>query len=491
VNAISRFHDDEQGIALMMALLGVVILAGLAVVFMGRATTETRASAASRDHEITIHVAEAAADRQIAEINADDLYVTTDRIGSPITFGSGVVDERAWAIDLIDDLGPDGSGNAAPAWIETDSGEAYAVRPEDAAGDPLNVLWAVGAVPGFDSPNARIRVIKLQIDRDRFIPEHALLTDGLFTFNGSAEILVPGCDPSTPQLRETTCVADVHTNSRFEQGASNSAMVQGRVSQVSGTCPSGFNAVNGCVDGGHGVAPQPVPRFEARDFYNRRDDFNPDPGGRTVDWYDLCPPGKPAAVATVRKPSGMTPCTAASEQIWPHPVTPDGSTTHRGWRWQNGAWRAGSVDAGVFYIYQADAVLTGSDGSGQRAVSILIEQDPARVTTTGSMAMTGNARLQSGLANVLFVVDGDLDMQGSGSGCGGSSLSGFIGVGEQIKIQGGVTLAGAIIVRDVAEGHPMVKRSEAGIQGTMCLDFDRNLDIDFTGRWVITYWNEL
>jgi hypothetical protein len=498
VNIVRRIDRDEAGIALMMALLAMLILGGMAAVFMSRANTEARASGASRDHESAVHVAEAAADNQVRYANLDDDHVTRDRSGTMISVASGSLgEEERWALGLLASMRPDETGTASQAWIEVDGGEGYAVRPLDSSttpNEPMNVVYGVGAVPSFDHPNARVRVIKLQIAQDQFIPEFALLTDGALRFGGNAEIVVPGCDASTVASAQATCIADVHTNQTFTNPG-NASVIEGRVSQVEGTCPSGVTATNGCVDSTGGVADREVPEFRARDFYNRGDDFNPDPEGQTVEWYDLCPPGKPVATATVRRP-GTEPCAIGSEQVWP--LSGDSSSTFRGWKWQANMWQASSVGAGVFYVYHADAKVTGSEGSQQRAVSILVEQNPSAKGSSGALDISGNPKLQAALDSVLFVTDTDLDLHGTATGgtgtsCGDTetSFSGFMGVREQLKTQGTVELRGAIIVRDVADDHNLVQRTNQGVGGTMCLEFDKDLVIDFTGLWVITYWNEL
>jgi hypothetical protein len=480
----SRFYRDEDGVALIMALLGIVILSGLAIVFVSRSVNETRFSVVSRDFESAIHIAEAAADDQVRRLNADDLYVTRDKDSVEIVMDPLLVsDEEAWALDLLERM-----READGAWATTSGGEAYAVRPRDSeTGDPINMILAVGAVPSFDAANARVRVLKLQIDQDRFVPEHALLTDGELHFGGNAAIIVPGCETGTVEDRERTCVADVHTNQTFTSSGTAS-LIEGRVSQVEGQCPSPVTAVNGCVDGDDGVEAKPIPAFSARDFYNRTDVFNADPGepseaAQSVEWFDLCPD------QTVRRPVGTTPCTG--DPIWPDGV----SSTFRGWKWQANKWQGSSIGAGVFYVYHADAKVTGSYGTAQRAVSILVEQNPAAPATSGSLDLSGNPKLQSAMQDVLFIVDADLDMQGTATAgsCGENpaAMSGFIGVGEQLKTQGTVELRGAIIVQDRAEQHNLVQRTNDGVGGTMCLEFDKTLAMDFTGIWVITFWNEL
>jgi hypothetical protein len=483
-----RVFRDEAGAAMITALLAVVILAGLVGIFLNRSVSESRASGFSRDFETTIHAAEASADIVIAEVSADPDHVSEDRDGVVVQVPSAAMteaEEKEWALDLLPAMQPV-SGSAASSWLATDVGESYAVRPMNAAGDEaLSVIYAVGAVPSFDHANPSVRVIKLQIDMTDWMPDFAILTAGTLTFGGNAAIVAPACDTSTPERALETCYADVHTNQTFTNPG-GASVIQGQVSAAQGTCPSGVTATNGCVDSSHGVERKPIPEFTARDFYNRENvEYNSDPEGQIVEWFDLCPN------QTIRRPSSNGPCDPAAQQVWPDGV----STSFRGWRWQANKWQASSIQAGIFYVYHADASVTGSAGTAQRAVSILVEKNPAAPGSSGSLNVAGNPQMQAALEDVLMVADHDFDIQGTPSGgtCAEvpAGMSGFIGVGEQLKTQGTVSLRGSIVVRDTGEQHNLVQRSNHGVGGTMCLEFDRNLSINFTGRWVVTFWNEL
>jgi hypothetical protein len=475
---VKRIHQDEAGVALITALLAVLILSGLAVVFVSRATAETRASGNSRNHEVAIHTAEAAADVQIAELNALDTHVTRDNSNVEVQGPATGVDENTWARSLLPRM------RDSDAWVEGDSGEAYAVRPVDAAGDAVQAIYAVGATPGFAAPNAQIRVIKMQVAQDNFIPRFALLTDGHLKFGGNAAIVHPDCDVAQPE----TCVADVHVNKGFTNPG-NSSTVQGQVRVAGGACPSGVTAVNGCAD--TDVAPYPIPEFTARSFYMRDLDklrSDPDPG-RLVEWYDLCPNG------TVRSPSTAGPCTGG--QLWP---ADDTGNNFRGWDWKpsQNEWSSTNLDSGVFYVYRANASINGSAGVGQRAVSVIVEGGGVSPNRSGNLEIKGNPALQAALPDVLFITDRDLAMSGTASGgsgteCGqdGASYSGVIGVVEQLDVGGTVDLRGAILVRDQTDESNVVQRNNASISGTMCLQYDDNLAIDLTGIWVVTFWNEL
>jgi hypothetical protein len=471
-----RSFSGEDGVALITALLAVVILGGLSAVFVARATTETRASGNSRDWEVAIHAAEAAADQRIAALNAVDTHITAGNLG-PVAGPGPTEDEREWALGLLPQM------RDSEAWIDLGEAEGYAVRPHD-GGEPSMEIFAVGAKPSFDNPNASIRVIKMQVAQDNFIPRFALLTDGNLKFGGNAAVINPGCDQNVPE----TCIADVHVNQGFTNPGGAST-IEGQVRVAGGTCPSGITAVNGCVDGD--VAPYPIPAFTARSFYMRDLDklrSDPDPG-RLVEWYDLCPNG------TVRSPSNGGPCTGT--QLWP---ADDSANNFRGWDWKSAQneWSSTNLDSGVFYVYRANASINGSAGEGQRAVSVIVEGG-GTPNRSGNLQIRGNPALQAALPDVLFITDRDLDMSGTagggpggGSGCsGGASYSGVIGVVEQLDVGGTVRLKGAMIVRDETDASNVVQRNNASINGNMCLEYDDNLAIDLTGIWVVTFWNEL
>lgn len=479
-------YDDEQGIALISVMLAVLILSGLVTVFVSRAVTETTVSRHSKDRETAIHVAEAGTDKQLAAINVDNLYATLDESGSPVTLDlSGYPSEKAWAADLLDRM--DG---APDAWVDTANGEAFAVRPVDSSGVPLDVVFGVGAVPAFGDPDARTRVVKLQVAQDFFSPDYAIMTNGDLKFGGNAEVVAPRCDPANP-VRED-CNADIHVNQSFSTSG-GSHTVQGRVSVAGAPCPS-TTATFGCQGSDSGVDDQPVPEIRARNFYGRElGNLNPDQEGQPMDWFDLCPDG------TVRPVSSSGPCTNPTV-IWPDPTTPEGSTTSfRGWKFKDvgggKSWNSTAVGAGVFYVYHADASINGSDGSLPRAVSVFVEANPSDLSRTGSLSVSGNPRMESAYPDVLIVTDADLDLSGNStvSACGATpeAMSGFISVREQFKTIGTVELRGAVVIQDAADDHNLVARSNAKIQGTMCLEFDENLDIDIEGHFTITFWNEL
>jgi len=489
---LRSLRRDESGIAMIAALLGIIILSGLAVVFLSRATAETRATSFSQDFESALHVAEAAADARIAAVAADSNHVTVDVDGQAFETVDDHADQRAeaaWVLSLLDDvLAVDADGTitaVSEAWLEGNfEGEAFAIRPRDhvpvgdpAVKEPADVIYAASAVPSFGHPRSRVRVLKLQVDQAVFFPSYAILTNAPFRFGGNAAVLAPGCDDSTEESRLKSCYADVHTNQFYAQSG-NSSTVQGAISVSEGTCPT-TTATNGCEEVAH---TEEVPRIFAEDFYDPdTDDLEPG-----AEWVNLCPDG------TVRPGTATDPC--AGEELWPGAT---GETTHRGWRWRpsQNEWRADSIQSGAYYVHHADVAIRGSDGDEQHHVSLMVSQNPANRNGSGSVDIAGNPRMQAALKDLLIIADADIAINGNANvgSCdeAPSSLAGLVYAGEQFDTQGTVTLRGAIMVDDRADDHNLVQRNNASVGGTMCLEYDPGMSMDLEGQWVVTFWNEL
>lgn len=476
---VRQHLQEEDGIALITALLAVVILTGLVVVFLSRSIVETRASGNARDFETAVHAAEAGSDLVISELNRDETYATETAGGTTVEAPDSTADERDWTLGHLPDM-----RNSA-TWIARENGEAYAIRPVDSAGEPLDVIYAAGAIPSFGHDNARIRVLKLQVAQDDFTPDHALLSDSDVRMKGSAAFVMAGCDAAAPDPDK--CIADVHTNQSFN--AESETVVHGTVTSAGGSCTSSAPVVD-CLGSDDGVAEQPIPPFSARDFYR------PGEQASGVDWYDLCPDG------TVKEGSGAGPCNGA--QVWPSPD--ESGTRFRGWRHQTtgswSGWVGNPVSSGVFYVHRSDARVNGSEGEGQQAVTVLVETDASKPGTTGTLEVGGFPRIRAALDDVLMITDRDFSMEGGeelstdpADDCENrteTQFSGFIGVGEQAKMSGAAMLRGAMIVQDEEDLHSAVQRGlNDEFAGQMCLDFDPDMVIDMSGHWVITYWNEL
>lgn len=489
---LDRRSRDESGMALISVLFAVLVLTGLATLFVSRSMNESRFSGHSQRHESAVHTAESGADKELALANGDAAYLTEDptalAAGTPYQLDLATVPteaaERAQAIEWA--LEANGAGAAA----QRAGGTFHGVRPEDPdTGEPHDIVYGVGFVPalpaGVDEVDeipdiTRVRVVKYLIAQDFFTPDFALHTGGALNFGGNASIKSDACDPAAP---DENCDAHIQVNGELTNPGGSSS-VQGEVRVAGGACPS-ISSTGGCVDQDDGVVEEPVPTVTARQFYDRYDsDFTPDQGGQTVEWFDLCPDGQ------VYLPSPSGPCDTTTAPVWP-----DGAQTNwLGWTFKNGDWKATSVSAGVFYVYHADAEINGtdagSDPSKPRAVTVFAEADPLQLATTGSIVVTGNPTMEAAFPDVLLIADRDVRMKGTASG-GTSTYSGFISAYEQMAVGGTVVVEGALLVQDRENVHPEVTRNTAGIDGNMTLNYDRALSIDLTGYYTITHWSEI
>ena len=526
------WHDtgsSEDGIALIYVIFVTMILAGLATLFVARAVFEARATGTSANREAAIHVAEAGAENLLGAINNEgeefsQKVITEGPTASDTTVADHVYDpptglagealqawEESWIIGLAQadwDLGADASSGYETRVIQTDEGQAFGVRPKlDGVDQSYDAVFGVGFVPSIDADNRQVRVIKMLIARRYFSPEQALLTGGNLTFGGNAAILAPECDPLAAD--ELDCIADVHANGDISVTGTahiiqGSMTATGTITGSAVTVPPGSQAPNEqAVD---------VPNVSAREFYGRQNvTYNVDPGGQPVEWFDLCPDG-------VRLP-GATPCTGPFEH--------DGKGTgFRGWTLTNqGNWQGSAIEAGIWYVYHANARVTGTstdvvDSScglvydpvtdqwvsieaacQQRAISIFMEADPTRESDSGNLEIRGNPAMVAAFPDVLFVTDNDLRLQGTASGgqalcdpnvelCSDlQSFSGLILVGEQADISGTVNLSGALIVAELSSDSSVV--GSTSVTGTMTLDYDDDLKADLSGRVTIEFWNEL
>lgn len=484
---------QQDGVALITALLAVIILGGLATVFLARAVTESRASIDSQQWETTLHTGEAAADLQIAAMNADDDHVT--HIGAlPVEVTvAQVEDPNTWLLDLFE-ADPDPVLRDPAFWISDETGEAFAVRPQLASGqntngvpgldglvqgDPVPFLFALGATPSFDAPNPVIRVLRLRLQQDFYTPEFALITGGNLRLGGSSEILSPDC------VGGEGCVADVQVNGIVEDTSIGSARIEGQIRIAGGGCPSGYAApavVGGCVPN---ALPQPLPDIRAASLYaNRNDPLNKTPLGAPTEWFDLCPD------ATARKPSDVGPCLGTV--VWDQAAGV--TSNHRGWDFRSAqnSWRASALESGAYYVHHANVDVRGT--SGDATVSIIVEGNSANPGGSGNLSIQGSPKMQAALPSVLFVADRDIRFTGGGSagGCtpGSESFSGLIATGEQFDPGGGISIRGAIVIQDREDLSGLVTRNLSAAGG-MCLGYDPDLAVNLTGIWVITHWNEL
>ncbi|MBW3663976.1 MAG: hypothetical protein KY469_12815 [Actinobacteria bacterium] len=498
-----NYHENEDGVALFMALLGVIVLSGLAILFTSRAITESRQTGSERDFENAIHVAEAGVDHVIVDLNDDDELVTSFG-GSPHHYdadGDGDADsadltatqdqETQWAVDVA---------RTSCTLVSTQSdGEACGIRPQLDDGTALPWVFGVGFVPDRANP-VKTRVIKIEWDKGFFSPQQAILTNGNLNFGGDI------CGVS----------ADVHSNGTvtLSGGADTTSCADpdGNVTGSDGYVPAGGSATG--PDSGH--TPDTVftlPPISARSV---RDD---EVTTHQDEWYELCYDA--SGVGTVRRPytedgagtrTIVAPC--QGDILWT-----EGQSAHfRGWRLEadsgnppRGApehWRAGggafTLEDGVYYVHELNASVEGNI-SGTPQLTVLADGkgdiNPGERPDTGSgctlngrddgnifVTGLGGGDLNPLLKDLMYLADRDIVIAGNSS----SEINGVLAAHEQIDAGGTAAYTGALLAEDACNtssfGSPVDVNSVGG-NFQLTHNGDLLLPLDSVVR--ITAWNEI
>lgn len=533
-------HHDESGVALIAALLAVVILTGLAVVFVATAVFESRATGNERRFETAIHTAEAATDDVILNVNGDLGHSTTyDGTSDHVYLAHGgdtYTDEEEWARAVAD-------ATDAARMTTTGFGEAIGIRPVDSTGDPMDLVFGVGYIPNRAdalSGSGRIRVVKLQIQPGVFSPAQAFLVNGDLTIGGGAQT-----DGIT---------GNVHANGNvFVEGQSGDCSgsglcVRGRLSMTGtlrkGPAPSGpeftdgeqetFDTEHVCPLGDpfpceaehieEGAQHKDVPAFHASFFYEPSKKLSTFTSGGTVDarWWILCPDGD------VKKPAGDSthPRTICGDDTNHEPFWVDGQTNNfHGWDWNNSCgdfgnnpcWTGDKVVSGAFFVYNSNAVTNG----GRGAVSVMVSCDGGSATDAellddatvnpcdsngdkaGNYFMKGQPDFVPAYEGIHFIVDRDIIINGQA----GTEIDGAIMAREQVRAEGQGDIRGSIVANNchVRDNDPasntfgecLTRHStnspveQNSAKGSFVVDYNERLRIGLPGITRIIAWNEL
>lgn len=429
----------QDGIALPIVLLTVVVLGGILSVLFSTTVAEIRATAVQRDTESAIHAAEAAGDVVIAQLNENSDY-TTGHVLDPALSPAA---QRTWAVDQF--TAARAAPTPPPTLVDTPRGEALGIRPTDAASNPLDVVFAVGEIAGPVAPE--LRVVRLSVDQGFYAPDSALLTGCDLALGGSANV--------------TGSSGSVHSNCDLSIGGSAGA---------SGALTQSGPGVNPPVTG---AAPQPVPSISARRLYDQQRLTNP-----PAAWYDLCPD----EMVHQQAAAGAAPCTGPLLSTVP-------GDEYRGWRYQGGEWRrSGQALDGVYYVFQKSVRMTGTGSAGPVAMTVIVEGAPG-MGGTGNIDAGGNGVVTPYWQDLTFIADRDIAMSGS-SGGGGSGLSGFIGAHEQIALGGSTAVVGAVVAED-APHTPTSPVPANSVGGSASIVYDGGLQVPLSSTVRVTAWNEL
>lgn len=357
---------EDEGIALVVVVGFVAVIAGLVALTAATGIASLRSSSDHVEFESALTTAEAGVDHVLSDISAVNAanptstaaYTTAApcNVTAPTAADLATEDaERIWARNTLEAL-----ATAQPGCVKSASkGDFIAVRPPG-----RQSVYSLGWYPRREAGAAR-RLLKAEYLFAPFKPNEALLTDGALDFTGSVAISAVGA----------ATASNVHTNGSV-LGYNNSLQVEGALSAsggLPGACP---NAVlQGCQAG---ADEKDLPTISARSVYP---EWNTDPNA----WWDLCPDG------TVKTPSGIVPCQG----------TTVGSSGFNGWVYTAASgttppiWTlprtAGGPYPGTYYVFQGDAKI-GDTGNSSATwpITVIAEAATGVVNTTTCGKSGGN-----------------------------------------------------------------------------------------------------
>jgi hypothetical protein len=479
--------------ALPSVLLAILILSGLSAVFVAVSMAQSGATGSTRDFENAVHAAEAGAEQVITRINVSpkNSYTTGHQWTAP-------ADEKAWALGIARAASPTDENR-----ISTSNGWGYGIRPVNAQGKPMDVLYGVGEVTG--SSGTRTRVVKMQIDVGMFTVTHAVLSHGPVRI-----------DKSSVQVTGQT--GNVHTNAHV---ALSTPTISGRVT----ACRPNSTA-QGCVGSANNSgsfrkpgnatlhSPEtsqpavPVPGIDALEWYEKRFNprysgtwFDPDnadgafgspPDPTTYDglWFDMCiRPGETYATVQVPASEGGSACTGTWQTAWnakqvvrlmPRVSCGSGFETQtqpgeskgglfKGWHAHSSRWHLCHVPGdGIFYAVGGHPIEIDKDHPESAKVTIL---------TDGAINMTGARSFEPAMEDLLFAAERPITVSS-----GPHQLRGVISTQQHLTLKGTAYLEGSVM----AQGT-----TQSTISDNFHINYDGGMRVPFGGTTRITAWNEL
>jgi cytoskeletal protein CcmA (bactofilin family) len=386
---------SEKGVALIIVLLLLAVMAGLTTGLTLNGTTEIAMASNELYYSGARAAAEAGLNRAIEQITAD---TTTDLLaaGAVPVIGNGpfgLGDLYSYSLEILDDDDPSLYTTALTAAQLTQMGE-----DGDPAvnGNERLILRATGIGP--NGTTIRIsRVLQTVATENITTTTTTVLSNPAIVVNGSLDITGSSLVNGTQ--------GNVHANGDITGGGS--ATVSGNLT-ATGTVPDRI------IVGGLKAGNQPsitVPEIRASDYRGLADWILKSNGTITNAAGTVC--------------GGMA---LACPTGWSYSAATN--------KWSS----SGAMPSSATYYVQGAVSMHGTGKSRLTAISVIAE---------GNITIDGNGQFTpENSAKIQFVTNGDFDFSGNADADDPTNLDGQIMVREQIKIQGNSEFQGRIMVQD-------------------------------------------
>lgn len=442
-----RQSASERGIALIVVLLLMAVLAGLATGFALTGQTEV----AMATNEVYFAGARAAAEaglnRSLVEIFADTSTNWLSGADGAVDAGNPSATVNADNGSLFFLLG------AGPYYVDSANRYSYEVQILDddndllyenplttaqraAMGESGNSIYVnqndrvVLRATGYGPNGTVVRLARIIETVDSVnttntmtpvLSGQAILVNGDFEMNGNITI--------------TGTSGNVHVNGNLTK-TGDSGTITGSAT-ASGSY-SGPTVATGATGGGRPTTN--VPNIQASNYLSIAD-------------YKLAVVG---GVGVVQTFSGGT---------WSTCTT--GACTSTGWTYSGGTWNSGSNPTAATYYAEGNVHVAGTSGSSYRAVSVI---------ATGDINVQAGAKLRpENDQQIQFVAGGDFTMTGNVD-LDATNVEGQILVRGQFEAGGSLDFNGRVLVQDVAGAGTAVANGGSRIHGAVTFTYRGTLE---------------
>ncbi len=429
---MTKWLIKEDGVALPVTLLILVVMGALAVVATQWSTQDVKRTERYYKTREAFYIAEAGVQQAIDLMNYDS---TGNSPGEEIAAGG--------FDDVLDNFISNNSAKLTNISFASGTYNVVVADNDDNDGDITDdddntlVITSVGNKGDFAV------TVEAIVTRRLFKANNAITTDGDLGGNGS--FTVSGTNGS------------IHSNSEVTISGGSATITQGAT--ATGSCTG-----TGCVSGG--VAPEDIPIVEPSDYKSYADYILKSDG--TIQEVSS------GDIYTFTNPGGGN---------WSTSTTGDGNGLFAGLQLQSGIWKASSstIANGMFYV-EGDFSTTGSPAGWQTTI---IAEGYINFGGNADVANYKDASDTVDIQNLFLVAGTDIEFSGNPS----NTIQGMMAAKEQVSISGTVSLEGFLIAADTDTSESLVTGNT--ISGSLTVTYNGDIVAPFLSNKVkVIAWQE-
>lgn len=443
-----RYINNDQGVAIFMALLFLVVIAVFVPLTLNMTTTDVKRTGDYEDSRKAFYVAEAglqrAMDDLLAGFNDTSTYSSIDDV-------LGAANDTTDVIENLENIAF-GDGTYTVTVVDNSDGDG----DQDTDVDNVVFLVSTASVDG-ETKTLQARITEqTSTTSGTYTGTHAVATESDLQISGNPTIQGSG--------------GSIHTNANLTMNG-NPDISQSATASGSYNTPG--DPTVGAGSGG-GVPTEELPDVTISDYKQYAD-------------YVMGSDG------IVRDGSGNQIFDASGGDKWDTLSDCDDGS---GWYFEEGPpkkWKLGD-DCGAEgnYYFESSAEVGSSPGSSGNPWDVsFMAEGSIQISGNPEIANYKNGGHSAGVQNIFMLAGTDIQWNGNGS----TTIEGFMYAGEQIQFNGNPNIEGFVIAKDKANTSDLVEDNIINgnptityTGGSMATPFAVNVDGDT--ELTIISWNE-